>query len=254
MSSITTRAGKGAPLTNAELDANFNNLNAGKAELAGAAFTGDISVAVGKSISGIGAGFSNMVALTSGTSIAWPTGVKRLKYIVIAGGGGGGKTAATAGHQGAGGGSGGVSVGFLNYVDGINTLNYAIGAGGAALGAGGTTLLTYNAVSTTCTGGAGGTAAGNGGAGGTATGGTLNFSGARGFGGGVNAATAAFSGEGADTPLGYGLGGITLRAAAGAVGGDATGYGAGGSGGMNGSAATARAGGVGTQGMIILEY
>ena len=28
MASITTRAGKGSPLTNAELDANFNNLNA----------------------------------------------------------------------------------------------------------------------------------------------------------------------------------------------------------------------------------
>lgn len=32
MSSITTRAGKGSPLTNAELDANFDNLNTGKQE------------------------------------------------------------------------------------------------------------------------------------------------------------------------------------------------------------------------------
>ena len=37
MASITTRAGKGSPLTNAELDANFNNINA---ELATAAITG----------------------------------------------------------------------------------------------------------------------------------------------------------------------------------------------------------------------
>jgi hypothetical protein len=37
MASITTRAGKGSPLTNAELDANFNNINA---ELATAVITG----------------------------------------------------------------------------------------------------------------------------------------------------------------------------------------------------------------------
>lgn len=37
MASITTRAGKGAPLTNAELDANFTNINS---ELATAAITG----------------------------------------------------------------------------------------------------------------------------------------------------------------------------------------------------------------------
>lgn len=34
MSAITTRAGKGSPLTNAEVDANFTNLNAGKEEAA----------------------------------------------------------------------------------------------------------------------------------------------------------------------------------------------------------------------------
>ena len=43
MSTITTRAGKGSPLTNNEVDANFTNLNADKAELSGAAFTGAIT-------------------------------------------------------------------------------------------------------------------------------------------------------------------------------------------------------------------
>ena len=43
MSTITTRAGKGSPLTNNEVDANFTNLNADKAELSGAAFTGNIT-------------------------------------------------------------------------------------------------------------------------------------------------------------------------------------------------------------------
>lgn len=34
MSTITTRAGKGTPLTNNEVDANFNNLNSDKMEKA----------------------------------------------------------------------------------------------------------------------------------------------------------------------------------------------------------------------------
>ena len=44
MATITTRAGKGSPLTNAEVDANFTNLNTDKAELSGANFTGSIDV------------------------------------------------------------------------------------------------------------------------------------------------------------------------------------------------------------------
>lgn len=46
MSTITTRAGKGSPLTNAELDANFTNLNNDKLEYTGGA-TGAIKVALG---------------------------------------------------------------------------------------------------------------------------------------------------------------------------------------------------------------
>ena len=43
MATIVTRAGKGLPLTNTEVDANFTNLNTDKAELSGAAFTGAIT-------------------------------------------------------------------------------------------------------------------------------------------------------------------------------------------------------------------
>ena len=43
MATITTRSGKGSPLTNNEVDANFNNLNTDKAELSGATFTGDVT-------------------------------------------------------------------------------------------------------------------------------------------------------------------------------------------------------------------
>jgi len=42
MSTITTRSGKGSPLTNNEVDNNFTNLNTDKAELSGATFTGEI--------------------------------------------------------------------------------------------------------------------------------------------------------------------------------------------------------------------
>ena len=43
MATITTRSGKGSPLTNQEVDDNFTNLNTDKAELSGAAFTGAIT-------------------------------------------------------------------------------------------------------------------------------------------------------------------------------------------------------------------
>ena len=43
MATIVTRSGKGTPLTNNEVDANFNNLNTDKAELSGAVFTGAIT-------------------------------------------------------------------------------------------------------------------------------------------------------------------------------------------------------------------
>ena len=47
MSTIVTRAGKGSPLTNTEVDANFTNLNTDKAELSGATFTGTVTANAG---------------------------------------------------------------------------------------------------------------------------------------------------------------------------------------------------------------
>jgi hypothetical protein len=56
MSEIITRAGKGSPLTNAEVDANFTNLNSGKAEQAvtieaGAGLTGGGDLSANRSLS-----------------------------------------------------------------------------------------------------------------------------------------------------------------------------------------------------------
>jgi len=47
MSSITTRAAKGSALTHAEVDANFTNLNSGKAEISGQTFTGPVVLPAG---------------------------------------------------------------------------------------------------------------------------------------------------------------------------------------------------------------
>jgi hypothetical protein len=44
MATIVTRAGKGSPLTHAEVDANFNNLNTDKAELSSPTFTGTVAL------------------------------------------------------------------------------------------------------------------------------------------------------------------------------------------------------------------
>jgi len=52
MATIVTRAGKGSALTHNEVDANFTNLNTDKAELSGAAFTGNVDFALGIDVTG----------------------------------------------------------------------------------------------------------------------------------------------------------------------------------------------------------
>ena len=44
MTTIVTRSGKGSPLTNAEVDANFTNLNTDKLDLTGGTLTGPLIV------------------------------------------------------------------------------------------------------------------------------------------------------------------------------------------------------------------
>ena len=43
MATLVTRSGKGSPLTHAEVDANFTNLNTDKLELSGGTMTGNLS-------------------------------------------------------------------------------------------------------------------------------------------------------------------------------------------------------------------
>jgi uncharacterized protein YjbI with pentapeptide repeats len=73
MSTIVTRAGKGSPLTNTEVDSNFTNLNTDKAELSGSAFTGAItttSTVDGRDVSVDGTKLDGVEALADVTDTA----------------------------------------------------------------------------------------------------------------------------------------------------------------------------------------
>lgn len=79
MTAITTRSGKGSGLTNAELDANFTNLNNGKMEKTGGTFTGPVSFtnpgsAVAPSLDGPSGSYRYHNYLTSGV-VRWANGV-----------------------------------------------------------------------------------------------------------------------------------------------------------------------------------
>jgi hypothetical protein len=131
--------------------------------------------------------------LTSGTSGTWPLGVRRVNWRQVGAGGSGAKSnGVNSGGVGAGG-------GYLEKsleVSPNTAYTFAIGVPGAsqttintAGNAGTATTLTYNAVTYTTNGGAGGTnTAGGSVAGGTATNGDINISGGR----GVNTATIGF--------------------------------------------------------------
>ena len=216
----------------------------------------------------VGAGFQNMVVQTTGSSATYTLPAElqvtnaKFKVTIVGGGGQGGGTSTTAGMVGGGGGSGGVVVMYLTYVSGQNSATYTVGAAGSGAGtnaagtAGGSSTFIYNAITYSAGGGVGGPTASSvtSAAGGTATGGTLNIAGDGGDSSGTMAATSNYQGDGGSTPFGFGAGGKMPATAAGATGVAASGYGAGGSGGRNGTGVTARAGGAGTAGLIIIEY
>jgi len=205
-------------------------------------------------------GLKSMQVFTASGTWTRPTGIRKVLVEVIGGGGGGGSTQATADQFGAGGGGGGFAMRLLD-VSAIATSTITIGplGGGGAAGsnngaAGGNSSWADGTNTLTGNGGAGGAfAAGGafGGAGGTGTGGSVNIAGGAGGPGQSPTATNA---------IGPNNGGTSQRSAgtaattANQVGLAATGYGGGGSGASN-IAATARAGGNGSAGIIIVyEY
>ena len=229
----------------------------------------------GALIAGAGSGFMNLIGFTTGTSVTYslPSALQyngaKFKVTIIGAGGSGGGTAATAGQMGGGGGSAAVVIAYITVVNSLYILTYSVagttaaGAAGAAGNAGGTSSIIYNSVTYSASGGLGGTLATSvlaGGAGGTpspalfALVNAVGYYGFPGGAGGVMAATTNVFGGGGHTPLGWGQGGVMPVTAAGAAGENGQGYGAGGSGARNGTGATARAGGLGAPGLIIIEY
>jgi hypothetical protein len=224
--------------------------------------TGDPSwIAPAAGGGGSGVGLIAKRAFTAGATYTPTTGTGSVIVTVVGGGGAGGGVAATTSTQqaeGSGGGSGGAIQKALTA--GFSGVTITVGAAGAAAsgavgGNGGSSSFgSYTAGGGT--GGAIGTATANagvlGGAGGTATGGDLSMPGSRGW---VSSAIlnggGAISGRGGDTPLGYGTGGEEQLASAAGVAGN--GYGSGGSGAINGASQSARAGGNGAAGLVIVE-
>lgn len=189
-------------------------------------------------------------------------GTKSIIVEAIGGGGaGGGSVATTSGQQASG--SGGASGGYVmgTFTSGFSGASYIIGSGGVGATAnnGGngsaTTFLTINA------GGGNGGPVGPasvssviaGSFGGTATGGEINAAGLNGNSGIVYTSAVAVGGFGGSSRIYPGSGGAA-RASSG-DGFPATGYGCGGGGANSGPSGTTRAGGNGTQGLIIIwEY
>ena len=71
MATITTRAGKGSPLTNTEVDNNFTNLNTDKLEISGGTMTGNLDVGGSVTADGLTVETSTGVVLT-GTGTGAP--------------------------------------------------------------------------------------------------------------------------------------------------------------------------------------
>lgn len=217
---------------------------------------------------GAGAGFQNMIVLNTGTITSYPLPTviqypgAKFKVTIIGAGGSGGASTTTVGSCGSGGGSSAVLIVILTVVSGVYTLNnIAVSAVG-----GSGTFFDYNGITYQALSGSDGstytTNGVDGGAGGTFTGITmasglvngLGITGAAGKGGNLCIAASQSFNNGGNTPLGWGQGGVLSGVAAGGVGVAGTGYGSGGSGGCSGSGTTARTGGAGAPGIMIIEY
>jgi hypothetical protein len=188
--------------------------------------------------------------------------------------GGGGAGAGVNAYQSAAGGGGGAGGYLEKYITGISSstkYSFNCGAGGTGVSAadgnnGDSTQFTILSVSYKAGGGKGGKylaasdkskTSAMGGAGGTSVNGNINAGGAPGGWTWVRDGEQASSGAGGSSPFGGGGIGIayTDNVAGSSVGYAANGNGAGGGGACNGATATARAGGNGSPGLIIIyEY
>lgn len=207
--------------------------------------------------------------ITSGTSFTLDGNTTKF-VIEIAGAGGGGGGAIKAGGGrlavASGGGGGGYLKKLITVVSGSPT--FSIGTGGTAGsntggngGSGGATRFTYNSVTYTANGGGGGAGDASGGnsisivssgTAGTASGGDINLTGVDGAPGLTLSGSVGTSGNGGNSYLGNTS--RSLSSSGDGIGGSAFGYGVGGSGAFDNNT-SARIGGVGSSGVVIIwEY
>src|SRR3990167_2065866 len=202
----------------------------------------------------------NMQVFTASGTWTKPTGVTNVIVKVVGGGGGGGGVSNGAGElAGGGGGAGGYAEAEVVVSGNVTVTVGAAGSAssGVAGGVGGNSSFA-GAVTVTANGGSGGALGGSdeaetaGGNGGATTNGDLAITGKDGESAHVLGVSGYIkSGAGGSNPLGFGGNARVDGAAAGVAG---VGYGAGGSGARNASDTTARAGGAGTGGVVIVYW
>lgn len=230
---------------------NFNSANNGLFVVTGAGSNYvEVTNASGvvESNKTIGTGY----IVKSGTSV-WskPTGLKYVTVELVGGGGGGGAANSATGAGGGGGGAGGYSKKLIQASSLSSSEYYIVGAGGAS---GTTGRITGFGSHLYATGGTGvsGTNTATGGAGGSGFNGDVNLVGAAGKNWGGDDTNTGTGGAGGDTILGYGGRGRSSNEATNGV--DGSNYGGGG-GGTADTDSSAKTGGAGAKGIIILtEY
>lgn len=206
-------------------------------------------------------GLNSVQVFTANGTWTRPTGITKVIIEVAGGGGGGGGSPATASREGGGGGGGGYARRFLD-VGAIASSTITIGGAGAggaaganAGAAGGTSSWADGTNTVSATGGAGGPAAdavGDGGAGGAGSGGTINVAGQQGGASSTASGSRGSPAGGGNSGGGWGAGAPAAKVDGAGLAGAL--YGGGGSGAVN-DAATARAGGAGAAGLIVVwEY
>lgn len=209
--------------------------------------------------------FGGLQIYTSSDTWTKPTGLKFIEVTVVAGGGGGGGAASTTGSQASssvGGGGGGASIKKIAAADLASTVAVTVGAAGTGGSAGanngtagGNSSFGAHATATGGSGGLGAAASSSndttfGVAGGVGSSGNINIA------GGASNAAAVIGGV--RIPTGQSGGSIfggSVPVAAAATGNNAVSFGAGGGGSANNGSQSARAGGNGAAGIVIVrEY
>lgn len=211
-------------------------------------------------------GLKSFQILTSGASATYtrPTGVTSILVEMVGGGGGGGGTSAATSQIGVAGSGGSGGYCRKYYASAAATYTYTIGLGGSG-GAAGINIGTSGGSTTfdTMTAGGGGPGNGSGtagsaiisnpsGAGGTSSGGDINVNGAPGN-SGVGQLSGVVSGSGGSSFFGGGGQGANVISSGSLAGNNgSTNSGSGGSGAVSINTTTARAGGNGAAGIIIV--